>query len=96
MSNLEKIKEVCSNLGIEEVEVRTVKDPDVNPYVQKVDYQWVKVKLPEEFLKIKKYVSNDALEELVNADISKLRLVTMEALALATWLKRIVEIKDQE
>ena len=47
-------------------------------------------------VEIKKYVSNDALEELVNADVSKLRLVTMESLALAAWLKRIVEIKDQE
>jgi len=44
-------------------------------------------------VEIKKYVSNDALEELVNADVSKLRLVTMEALALANWLKRIVEVE---
>lgn len=44
------------------------------------------------WLKDKKYITNDALEELVNADVSKLRLVTMEALSLANWLKRIVEV----
>src|SRR3989344_4713831 len=33
-SDLEKISEVCSNLFIEEIEVRTPDDPDVKPYVQ--------------------------------------------------------------
>ncbi|MFH1682340.1 MAG: DEAD/DEAH box helicase [Candidatus Woesearchaeota archaeon] len=57
-SDLEKIKEICTNLFIEEVEVRTPKDADVQPYIQKVDYDWVKVSLPEEFLKIKKYLED--------------------------------------
>ena len=50
------------------------------------------------WLKNKKYITNDALEELVNADVDRLRLVTVEALALATWLKRVVEveIKDEK
>lgn len=53
-SDLEKIKEVCSNLYIDEIEVRTDEDPDVKPYVQEVDINWVKVKLPEPFVQIQK------------------------------------------
>ncbi len=49
-----------------------------------------------EWLIRKKYVSNDALEELVNADFQKLRLATTEALAIANWLKRIVEVEIEE
>ena len=55
-SDLEKIREVCKNLYIEEVEVRTDNDPDVKPYVQEMDINWVKVKLPPEFLIVKKYL----------------------------------------
>jgi CRISPR-associated protein Cmr5 len=49
-----------------------------------------------EWLIKKKYVSNDALEELVNADFQKLRLATTEALAIANWLERIVEVEIEE
>lgn len=55
-SDLEKIREICSNLFIEEVEVRTPKDNDVKPYIQPMEYDWVKVELPEKFLKIKRYL----------------------------------------
>jgi len=55
-SDLEKIKEICENLFIEEVEVRTKEDEDVKPYIQEVDYTWVKVKLPDKFLKVKEYL----------------------------------------
>lgn len=53
-SDLEKIKEVCQNLHIERVEVRTEKDPDVKPYVQRVETNWVAVDFPLEFQKIQK------------------------------------------
>lgn len=41
--------------------------------------------------------SKDALDYCLKADFQKLRLATVEALALAEWLKRIVEaeIKDE-
>jgi len=44
-SDMEKIKEVCSNLFIEAVEVRTDNDPDVKPYVKEIEIDWVKVEL---------------------------------------------------
>ena len=36
-SEMEKITEVCNNLFIEEIEVRTETDPDVSPYVQETE-----------------------------------------------------------
>ncbi|HLD96739.1 MAG TPA: DEAD/DEAH box helicase, partial [Candidatus Nanoarchaeia archaeon] len=44
-SDIEKISEVCKNLFIEEIEVRTEADPDVKPYVQEISVEWVNVDL---------------------------------------------------
>ncbi len=51
-SETAKIEEVCTNLGIEAVEIRTEKDPDMQPYIQPIDVEWIKVELPEAFKKI--------------------------------------------
>ena len=48
-----KINEIKKNLYIEHVEIRTEKDLDVKPYIYKVDNEWIKVKLPNEFMEIK-------------------------------------------
>ncbi len=63
-SDVEKIKEVCDNLLIEEVEIRTDDDPDVKQYVQKVDVKWVTVSLPEEFKIIKKFLEDCLKDKL--------------------------------
>jgi CRISPR-associated protein Cmr5 len=51
-----------------------------------------------EWLKQRKIIENDALSDLVDKDkdFNTLRLATMEVLALANWLKRIVEIELKE
>ncbi|MHA1619276.1 MAG: ERCC4 domain-containing protein [Promethearchaeota archaeon] len=46
--NRDKIKEVMQNLHLDMVEIRTESDPDVKPYVQDVETEWVDVELPEE------------------------------------------------
>jgi len=46
-----------------------------------------------EWLKEREIIQNDAIEELVNFDFQTLRLATVEALAIANWLKRIVEVE---
>lgn len=51
-STLEKIKEICTTLKIERVEVRTESDPDVRPYVQETKRNWVSVAFPEEFKRV--------------------------------------------
>src|SRR3989344_5790810 len=52
-SDLEKIEEVCNNLHIEAVEIRTESDPDVAPYIQEIESETIKVELPDDFKKIK-------------------------------------------
>jgi len=49
-----KINEIKQNLFINHIEIRTEKDLDVKPYIHKVDNEWIKIKLPSEFLEVKK------------------------------------------
>lgn len=56
-SELEKIEEVCQNLGIEQIEVRTDKDDDVKQYIQEVKVDWIEVKLSPVFKDIQKYLA---------------------------------------
>ena len=51
-----KINEIKNNLFVEHVEIRTDQDSDVKPYIHKVDNEWIKVKLPSEFIDIKKII----------------------------------------
>lgn len=51
-----KIKEVCENLYIQNIVVKTEDDPDVKPYFNPVEIEWVRVKMSSELEKIKKYV----------------------------------------
>jgi len=57
-SDMEKIKEVCKNLFIEEIEIRTDNDPDVKPYVQDIELDWIGVDLPVVFKEIQRYLSD--------------------------------------
>ncbi|PIN75870.1 hypothetical protein COV18_01675 [Candidatus Woesearchaeota archaeon CG10_big_fil_rev_8_21_14_0_10_37_12] len=50
--DVETIENVCKNLFIEAVEVRTENDPDVQPYVQETEISTIRVELPEQFKKI--------------------------------------------
>lgn len=61
----ERIAEICENLFIEAVEIRTEKDLDVLPYVQRVKSDWVNVELPEEFKKIKLFLEEVLKENLL-------------------------------
>ncbi len=54
--NKEKIQEICENLFIENVELRTEDDDDVKPYVKEVNVEWRKVKLTSEYKKLIKSV----------------------------------------
>ncbi|MBS3101453.1 DEAD/DEAH box helicase [Candidatus Woesearchaeota archaeon] len=55
-SDMEKIQEVCRNLFIEDIEVRTDDDPDVKPYVQEMQIDWVNVELPKVFTDIQRFL----------------------------------------
>jgi ERCC4-related helicase len=63
-SDIETITELCRNLSIEDVEIRTEEDPDVKPYLQDVKIRWIYVELPTHFKEIQKYL-NDCLKSKV-------------------------------
>ena len=55
-SDKSKIKEVCENLYIQNIVVKTEDDHDVKPYFNPVEIEWVSVKMSEELEKIRSYV----------------------------------------
>ncbi len=66
-SDLETVKEVTTNLKIEKVEVRTEKDADVKPYVQKTYKNWVEVEFPQELKQIQALLKDCRKSKLIEA-----------------------------
>ena len=64
----ERIKEICKNLFIKAVEIRSEVDEDVSPYVKEIKKTWIYVELPEEFKKIK-----TILEEILEENLKWLK-----------------------
>lgn len=71
-SDQETITEICKNAFIENIEIRSESDSEIQPYVQEVDIDYITLELPDEFKKIKKYLEdcfNSKLEQLKNWEI---------------------------
>ena len=60
-----KIQDVCKNLFIQNIEVKTAKDLDVQPYTKEINVKWELVELPKEFLEIKKHLEVFLKEQLL-------------------------------
>ena len=65
-SSREKIQEVCGNLFIQNVEVRTEEDDDVKPYIHDRDFEWKYVDLPPEHAQIKALLEEEMKESLAH------------------------------
>lgn len=52
-SSLERIEEVCSNIGAARVETKTEADPDVSPFVHEKEIEVVKVTVPADILRLR-------------------------------------------
>jgi len=52
-SDKETITNVCDNLGIKAVEIRTRNSEDVRPYLQELEFEKIDVDFPAEFMEIK-------------------------------------------
>jgi len=48
-NDVSKILEVCKNLDISNIEIRTKYDPDVRPYVHDLKIMWKEIPLPQDF-----------------------------------------------
>ncbi|MFC6767498.1 DEAD/DEAH box helicase [Natrinema soli] len=64
----EAILEVCENLGLDEVEVMTEEDADVEEFTHDTDVEWERIDLPDEVLEIR-----DALNEVIKERLEKLK-----------------------
>ena len=63
-SSKSKIEEICSNLDITHIEMRSKEDEDVKPYVQETDVQKVEVDLPIEFIELKGLIEKVMMEKV--------------------------------
>lgn len=66
-SDKNKINEICKNLSVEEVEVRTRQSEDVKEYVQELEFEKILLNFPEEFEEIRKVMKkifNEYVDEL--------------------------------
>lgn len=69
-----KIKEICENLFLENIEVRTEKDSSVKPYIHEKNINWRKVSLPEEIEEAKEHLEKllkDKMKQLKKLGYSK-------------------------
>jgi ERCC4-related helicase len=60
----EKIDEVAENLDIHNYEVRTEDDPDVEPYIEEKEVNWMRVSLDDSFEEAKKNLEKAYQEQL--------------------------------
>jgi len=94
-SDKAKIQEVCGNLGIRDIEVRTERDPDVAKYVQSISMDWVEVELPSEMKALSRSIQTlyeQYIRELVGLEVvDKDRVLNKRYLIemAATWQARI-------
>jgi len=94
----EKINEIVKNLFIDKVEIRTEKDEDIQPYVQKRNFEWITVELPEELKQLHsliKEVYKDKLKELKKLGYTKPISVINKRDLLELQKRFLQEIKNK-
>ena len=69
-SSAEKILEVCNNLGITAVEIRTEYDADVVPYVQGIEIQRIPIEAPDEAKEIR-----TLLDQVYDEQVERLKKI---------------------
>jgi Fanconi anemia group M protein len=95
-SDKKTIAQVCENLGIEAVEIRTRKSHDVKPYLQELEFEKIEVNFPPEFVEIKvllEQIYNKKVRELKNRKVlfgyaSKTMLLKTQAKLMQNIKKR--------
>lgn len=63
-----KIKEVLTNLRISNIEVKGPTDPDILPYMKKMDYKWIPVELEGQYAE-----ARNILSEYIKKQVEMLR-----------------------
>jgi ERCC4-related helicase len=102
-SNQKNIHQTCSDLYIEQIEFRKEEDPDVVPYIHRVDVEWRQLDLPKEYKEMGEILRNilwERLRRLQSLGVVKkyLRYVTRRDLLEAgeNLRKRLEEASEME
>ena len=90
-SDKSKIKEICKNLFVEEVELRTRDSPDVKDYLQELKFEKIMVDFPSEFEEMKyilkeifdKYVEELKCRRILWGPASKTGLIALQKKIMA-------------
>ncbi len=89
-SDVERIKEVVQNLGIERIIVKTEDDPDVKKYLGRVKVEWIDVELPEWF--------DNARRELQRAFERRLELLEDMGFLRSSrnvWVRKLLSLREE-
>ena len=79
-NDVSKIMEVCKNLDINNIEIRTKYDPDVKPYVYDLNVSWKEIDLPSDFaytMQLLRKALSERLKILKNIGIIESSSVSM-------------------
>ncbi len=85
-SEKHKIKEICKNLAIEEVELRTRNSEDVKEYLQELEFEKIMIDFPEELEEIRhvlkkifdKYIEELKMRKVLFGSTTKIGLIELQ------------------
>ncbi|MBT4258028.1 DEAD/DEAH box helicase [archaeon] len=91
-SEEKKIKEICKNLSIEEVELRTRESPDVKEYLQELEFEKIMLEFPAEFQEMKhvlnklfeRYIEELRYRKVLFGPSSKIGLINLQKKIMGT------------
>ena len=91
-SHFEKIKSICKNLSIEEVELRTRESEDVKKYLQELEFEKIKVDFPPRFMEMKhvfhelfaKYIEEMKKRKILFGPVNKISLIELQKKIMAS------------
>lgn len=83
---IEKIKQICEHLSIEEIEIRSRDSEDVKPYLQSLNFEKIEVPFPKELMEIRgllKKIWDDRTEKIKSifpnlSPINKITLLSLQ------------------
>src|SRR3989344_1242731 len=85
-STKKEIDEICNNLNINAIEIRTESDEEIKKYIQEKETEWIQVNLPQEFKDLRNLVNEsykDKLKKIKRLGFSKpLNLINKKDLLL--------------
>lgn len=89
----EKILQIAENLGIDNFEVRTEDDPDVEPYIQDTEVEWMKVSLNNRFETARKKLEDAKRKPL--KELKKMEYISSTSIKKTELLKLQGEIRSK-